>query len=176
MRAIIETGGKQFTVAPEQTIRVPTIPGETGQTVTLDRVLYAAEGSDIRIGDPHLEGATVTAEIVKHGRDRKIIVYKAKRRKRHRRKQGHRQNFTELRVTGIEMGRKPTRPKKKVKAEKIVPSVDEVPEKVTETESPPEKVEEKPILVCEVCGKEYKTERGLNNHMAKIHAESEGEG
>lgn len=176
MRAIIETGGKQFTVAPEQTIRVPTIPAEAGETITLDRVLYAAEGSDIRIGDPHLDGATVTAEIVKHGRGRKITVYKAKRRKRHRRKQGHRQNFTELRVTGIEMGRKPARPKKKVKAAEVEPSVDEAPMKAATTKPPAETVEAKPILVCEVCGKEYKTERGLNNHLAKVHAESEGEG
>lgn len=106
MRAIIQTGGKQFTVAPEKTIRVPSLKGEPGDEVTFDRVLYVAgEGDDdLHIGSPAVGGATVTAEIVKHGRGKKITVYKYKRRKRYNRKLGHRQNFTELRVTGIALG------------------------------------------------------------------------
>ena len=104
MRAIIETGGKQFKVAADTTIRVPSLAGEPGDTITLDRVLYAADGDAVHIGTPVVAGASVEAEIVKHGRGRKIIVFKYKRRKRYRRKQGHRQNFTELRITDVNIG------------------------------------------------------------------------
>lgn len=103
MRAIIETGGKQFTVAPEKTIRVPSIDGEPGDEITFDRVLYAAGQDSVHVGDPTVEGASVKAEIVKHGRGKKITVFRMKRRKRYRRKTGHRQNFTELRITGVSM-------------------------------------------------------------------------
>ena len=102
MRAIIETGGKQFHVAPDDTIRVPSLPGEPGESVTFDRVLYAADDGDVRFGTPKVEGARVTAEIVKHGRGKKITVFKLKRRKNYRRKQGHRQAYTEIRVDKIE--------------------------------------------------------------------------
>ena len=105
MRAIIVTGGKQFAVAPEDTIRVPTLTGEAGETVTFDRVLYvsdpAAEDGGVKVGAPAVDGATVTGEIVKHGRAKKIIVFKFKRRKRYRKTQGHRQNFTEVRITDV---------------------------------------------------------------------------
>ncbi len=110
MRAIIETGGKQFTVTPEDTIRVPTLEGEPGDEVTFDRVLYAAD-EEIHVGSPAVAGASVTAEIVKHGRGKKIVVFKYKRRKRYSRKTGHRQNFTELRITGISVDRSASRRK-----------------------------------------------------------------
>ena len=101
MRAIIETGGKQFAVAPNQTIRVPSMKGEPGEKVTFDRVLYAAEGDGVHVGAPHLAGASVTAEIVKQGRGPKITVFKYKRRKRYSRKKGHRQQHTILRILAI---------------------------------------------------------------------------
>jgi large subunit ribosomal protein L21 len=110
MRAIIETGGKQFTVAPEKTIRVPTLAGDPGDEVTFDRVLYIAgddaggDAADVHVGSPVVEGGRVTAEIVRHGRGKKITVFKYKKRKRYSRKRGHRQNFTELRVTDIAIG------------------------------------------------------------------------
>jgi large subunit ribosomal protein L21 len=108
MRAIIETGGKQFVVAPEKKIRVPSLAGEPGETVTLDRVLYAAGDDEVWVGSPHVEGGRVTAEIVRHGRGKKITVFKYKRRKRYSRKKGHRQNYTELRVTDIAVGQSET--------------------------------------------------------------------
>jgi large subunit ribosomal protein L21 len=104
MRAIIETGGKQFKVAPDKRIRVPSLAGEPGDTVTFDRVLYAAGDDETWVGAPVVEGARVTAKILSHGRGKKIIVFKYKRRKRYSRKTGHRQNFTELRVTDIALG------------------------------------------------------------------------
>lgn len=150
MRVIIETGGKQFTVAEDQTIRVPSLDGEPGETVTFDRVLYASGDSGVHVGTPTVDGATVTAEIVKHGRGKKITVFKMKRRKRYRRKQGHRQNFTELRITGVELDA--------AKASK--PEAEE-----------PESEGETKLFVCEECGKEYKTERGLDNHVEREHGE-----
>ena len=104
MRAIIETGGKQFTVAPDKRIRVPSLAGEPGDSVTFDRVLYTAGDGDAQVGTPTVDGASVKAEILRHGRGKKIIVFKYKRRKRYSRKKGHRQNFTELRVTDVAVG------------------------------------------------------------------------
>lgn len=147
MRAIIETGGKQFAVAPNQTIRVPSMAGDPGDEVTFERVLYAAGDDAVHVGDPHLSGASVTAEIVKHGRGKKITVFKYKRRKRYSRKKGHRQGFTELRVTGV--------------------SLDEARAAAAAgTESDAGSA----AFVCEDCGKEYKTERGLQQHVAREHA------
>lgn len=101
MRAIIETGGKQFRVAPEETIRVPSLKGEPGDSVTFDRVLYAADEDGVRLGAPAIDGASVTGEIVKQGRGPKIKVFKFKRRKRYKRTQGHRQGFTEIKITDV---------------------------------------------------------------------------
>ena len=144
MHAIIETGGKQFRVAPDATVRVPSLSGEPGDTVTFDRVLYAKDGSDVHVGTPVVKGATVTAEIVKHGRGRKIIVYKYKRRKRFRRKQGHRQGFTELRVTALAVGNQG---------------------------AGNAGTGEATGFACPVCGNEYGTERGLKQHMSLSHKE-----
>ena len=148
MRAIIETGGKQFAVAPNQTIRVPSMAGDPGDKVTFDRVLYAAGSDAVHVGAPHVQGASVTAEIVKHGRGKKIVVFKYKRRKRYSRKKGHRQGFTELRVTGVDMagGRK-----------------------AEEREAAPASEAAADLFVCDECGKEYKTERGLQQHTAREH-------
>lgn len=152
MRAIIETGGKQFAVAPNQTIRVPSMKGEPGDRVTFDRVLYAAGGDGVHLGAPHLAGASVSAEIVKQGRGPKITVFKYKRRKRYSRKKGHRQGFTELRVTGVDFDSS----KKAEKSEK----------KAAATAGKAEAE----LFVCPDCGKEYKTERGLQQHVSREHA------
>ncbi|HJR54552.1 MAG TPA: 50S ribosomal protein L21 [Gemmatimonadota bacterium] len=154
MRAIIETGGKQFAVSPNQTIRVPSMQGEPGDRVTFDRVLYAAEGDGVHLGAPHLAGASVTAEIVKQGRGPKITVFKYKRRKRYSRKKGHRQGFTELRVTGVDFDASKLETSKK-------------PEKNAAATTDTAEAE---LFVCPDCGKEYKTERGLQQHASREHA------
>ena len=154
MRAIIETGGKQFAVSPNQTIRVPSMQGEPGDRVTFDRVLYAAEGDGVHLGAPHLAGASVTAEIVKQGRGPKITVFKYKRRKRYSRKKGHRQGFTELRVTGVDFD-----------ASKL-----ETSKKSEKKAAATTGKAEAEIFVCSDCGKEYKTERGLQQHASREHA------
>jgi large subunit ribosomal protein L21 len=99
--AIIRTGGKQYRVEPGKTYRIPFLVGEAGAKVTFSDVLLGNDGSKTHVGVPSLSGATVTAEIVKHGRGEKIIVFKQKRRKNYARKQGHRQGFTEVRIGDI---------------------------------------------------------------------------
>ncbi len=104
MYAIIRTGGKQFRAEPGKTLRIPSLNIEPGETVTFDEVLLGANDNDVRVGAPLVGGAAVTAQVVKHGRGEKIIVFKFKRRKNYRRKQGHRQGYTEVRVSEINLG------------------------------------------------------------------------
>ncbi|HIF08312.1 MAG TPA: 50S ribosomal protein L21 [Gemmatimonadetes bacterium] len=101
MYAVFSTGGKQFRAEPGTKIRIPTLEAEEGTTVSFDRVLIASNGDDISVGQPTVPGASVTAEVLRHGKDRKIIVFKRKKRKGYRRKQGHRQKFTEIRIAEI---------------------------------------------------------------------------
>ena len=101
MYAVFRTGGKQFRAEPGKRIRVPTMEVQPGDSVTFDDVLLASDGKDVQVGAPMVDGAKVKAEVVCHGRDRKIIVFKRKRRKGYRRKQGHRQGYTEVRVEEI---------------------------------------------------------------------------
>jgi large subunit ribosomal protein L21 len=104
MYAIIRTGGKQFRVEPGVTLRIPSLDVEPGETVTFGEVLLGASDDDLKVGAPLVDGAAVTAEVVKHGKGEKIIVFKFKRRKNYRRKQGHRQGYTEVRVSEINLG------------------------------------------------------------------------
>ena len=102
MYAIVNTGGKQYRVEPGDTVRVEYLPGDRGDLIELDDVrLLSDEDGEVRIGAPTVEGAKVTAEVVTQGRGKKVIVFKYKAKTRYRRKNGHRQNFTELRVTDI---------------------------------------------------------------------------
>lgn len=100
MYAIIETGGKQLKVEEGQTLYIEKLNAEAGETVTFDKVLFVG-GDDVKVGSPLVEGASVTAKVVEHGRGKKIVVYKFKKRKNYRRKQGHRQPFTKVTVDKI---------------------------------------------------------------------------
>ena len=93
--AIIRTGGKQFAVAEGQTLRVPTIDKKAGETVEIE-TLVVGEGPDAKFG-----GATLNATVISHGRGEKVIVFKKKRRKQYKRKQGHRQGYTEIKIEKI---------------------------------------------------------------------------
>ncbi|MDQ6737051.1 MAG: 50S ribosomal protein L21 [Gemmatimonadota bacterium] len=99
--AIIRTGGKQYRVEPGKTYRIPSLVGDAGAKVTFSDVLLGNDGNNTHVGVPALKGASVAAEIVKHGRGEKIIVFKQKRRKNYARKQGHRQGFTEIKIGDI---------------------------------------------------------------------------
>lgn len=101
MYAVFSTGGKQFRAEPGAKLRVPALEVEPGEGVVFDHVLVASNGTDVSVGAPVVEGAQVKAEVLRHGRNRKVIVFKRKRRKGYRKKQGHRQKFTEIRVDEI---------------------------------------------------------------------------
>ena len=101
MYAIIKSGDKQFRAEPGRTIRVPSIDAEVGDQVTFDQVLMTGGDDEVVVGSPVVDGASVTGEVVRHGKDRKVIIFKWKRRKNYRKKQGHRQGFTEVRIGEI---------------------------------------------------------------------------
>jgi large subunit ribosomal protein L21 len=102
--AIFRTGGKQFRAEPGKTLRIPSLSAEAGTSVEFSDVLLGSKDGNVRLGVPTLSGAKVTGEIVKHGLGEKIVVFKFKRRKNYARKQGHRQGFTEVRITDINLG------------------------------------------------------------------------
>jgi len=104
MYAIFRTGGKQFRAEAGTTLRIPSLSAEPGETITFGEVLFLGEDQDVRIGAPLVDGAAVTATVVAHGKGEKIIIFKHKRRKNYRRKLGHRQKFTEVRVSEINAG------------------------------------------------------------------------
>jgi len=109
--AIIAVGGKQLKVHEGDTIRVERLPGEVGEAITFDEVLLVNNNDgSLTLGEPTVEGATVTGDIVGHGRGKKIVIFKHKRRKNYRRKQGHRQDYTSLKITGIDAGASKTKP------------------------------------------------------------------
>jgi large subunit ribosomal protein L21 len=99
--AIIKTGGKQFRVEAGKTIRVPSISKEAGESVELDALMVAGGDDGAKVGSTLDAGARVAATVVDHGRDDKIIVFKKKRRKHYKRKQGHRQGYTTLKIDSI---------------------------------------------------------------------------
>jgi large subunit ribosomal protein L21 len=101
MYAVIVTGGKQYRVEEGQTLKVEKIETATGETVALEKVLLVGNGDDVKIGQPVVEGAKVTAEVVAHGRHKKVKIIKFRRRKHSMKQMGHRQWFTELKITGI---------------------------------------------------------------------------
>jgi large subunit ribosomal protein L21 len=104
MYAIIRSGDKQFRAEPGLTLKVPAIEAEVGDTVTFEEVLVTGGDDGVNVGAPLVEGATVTAEVLRHGKGRKVIIFKWKKRKNYRRKQGHRQKFTEIRIGEIRAG------------------------------------------------------------------------
>jgi large subunit ribosomal protein L21 len=101
MYAIFRTAGKQFRAEPGRTLRIPQVSAEPGSTLTFNEVLLSSDGSVVKAGTPLVSGAKVVAEVVKHGKDKKIVVFKFKRRKNYARKQGHRQGFTEVRIDKV---------------------------------------------------------------------------
>ncbi len=102
MYAIIRTGGKQFRAEPGKTIKVPSLKVEVGESVTFEDVLLTSTDDGLKLGEPTVPGVTVTGEVVEQGKDKKIIVFKWKRRKNYRRKQGHRQKYTAVRIDEIQ--------------------------------------------------------------------------
>ena len=104
MYAIFRTAGKQFKAEPGRLVKIPSVGAEPGVKLTFDEVLLGSDGTAIQAGTPLVKGAKVTAEVVRHGKEKKIIVFKYKRRKNYARKQGHRQKYTEVRIDTVELG------------------------------------------------------------------------
>ena len=101
MYAVIKSGGKQHRVSVGETLKVELLKAEVGQTLKLEEVLMIADGSNIAIGQPMVAGASVSADVVSHGRGKKVRIVKHRRRKHYHKEQGHRQWFTELKITAI---------------------------------------------------------------------------
>ncbi len=103
MYAVVKTGGKQYKVAEGTFFKVEKCPGDVGQEIVFDEVLLVSKDGDLKVGAPTVEGARVRGTIVEQGREKKIIVFKMKRRKGYRRKQGHRQHYTGVKVDSIDV-------------------------------------------------------------------------
>ena len=101
MYAVIKTGGKQYKVAPGEKLRVELLPADVGAEVVLDQVLMVGDGDAVRLGQPVIAGATVTATVLGHGRGEKVRIFKMRRRKHYQKHQGHRQGYTELKIESI---------------------------------------------------------------------------
>jgi large subunit ribosomal protein L21 len=137
MFAVIRTGGKQYRVAAEDVLKVDKLAGELGQIIELPEVLVVG-GDNVVIGDPTVSGATVAAEVVEQGRGRKVIAFKKRRRKNSRRKRGHRQDFTLIRITEILTdGKKPSKEAKPKAAPKPKAAAEAEPAEETAVEAKP---------------------------------------
>ncbi len=124
--AIIETGGKQYKVAEGQTIEVERLNVDEGKSIELDKVLFLADGDNVTIGKPTIDGARVLATASENGRGKKIIVFKFKAKVRYRRKKGHRQNFTKLSIDKIlPPGVEADKPVKKTRRKKTEETVED---------------------------------------------------
>ena len=101
MYAVVTTGGKQYRVSAGEKIKVEQLPAEVGSEVLLDKVLLIADGENLTMGAPLVQGASVKVKVLAHGRGEKVRIFKMRRRKHYRKSQGHRQNFTEIEILGI---------------------------------------------------------------------------
>ena len=102
MFAVIKTGGKQYRVSQGDKLRVESLDADEGDAVNLDQVMMVGEGDKVTVGEPLISGASVSAKVLTHGRGKKVDIVKFRRRKHYRRQMGHRQNYTELEITGIQ--------------------------------------------------------------------------
>jgi large subunit ribosomal protein L21 len=101
MYAVIKTGGKQYRVAAGEKLKIEQIPAEVGAEITLDQVLMVGDGESVKIGAPLVQGASVKAKVLAQGRHDKVKIFKMRRRKHYQKHQGHRQNYTEIQISGI---------------------------------------------------------------------------
>ena len=101
MYAVIKTGGKQYRVASGEKLKIEQIPADIGAEIVIDQVLLVADGESLKMGRPLVSGASVNAKVIAHGRHDKVRIFKLRRRKHYQKHQGHRQNYTEIEITGI---------------------------------------------------------------------------
>jgi large subunit ribosomal protein L21 len=101
MYAVIKTGGKQYRVSPGDLVKVEKMTGNVGDSIAFDKVLLTSDGEDVNLGNPYLEDVKVTGQITAHGRNKKVVVFKYKKRKGYRKTRGHRQDFTLIKIENI---------------------------------------------------------------------------
>ena len=101
MYAVIKTGGKQYRVTPGEKLKIEQIPADIGAEIVLDHILLVADGDNLKMGRPLVTGASVQAKVLAQGRHDKVRIFKLRRRKHYQKHQGHRQNYTEIEITGI---------------------------------------------------------------------------
>ena len=101
MYAVIKTGGKQYRVVAGEKLKIEQIPADVGAEITIDQILMVGEGESVKIGAPLVTGALVKATVLSQGRHDKVTIFKMRRRKHYQKHQGHRQNYTEIRIDGI---------------------------------------------------------------------------
>ena len=101
MYAVIKTGGKQYRVIPGEKLKIEQIPADIGSEIVLDQVLMVADGENVKVGAPLVDGYTIKATVIAHGRGEKIKIFKMRRRKHYQKHQGHRQNYTEIQIGDI---------------------------------------------------------------------------
>ncbi len=101
MYAVVKTGGKQYRIAAGEKLKIEQIPADIGQEITLDQVLSVGEGDQLKVGTPLVVGAVVKATVLAQGRHDKVKIFKMRRRKHYQKRQGHRQNYTEIRIDAI---------------------------------------------------------------------------
>lgn len=104
MHAVFQSGGKQYRVAPGDSVLVEKVPGNAGDSVTFDKIILTSDGEQVSIGKPYLDNAKVEGRITRQGKARKVIAFKFKRRKGFRKKIGHRQQFTQVKIENINVG------------------------------------------------------------------------
>lgn len=104
MYAVIQTGGKQYRVSEGDTVKIEKLTAEAGDSVHFEQVLMVADGENVKVGQPYVAGGKVTATVEAHGRAKKVKIIKFRRRKHHMKRQGHRQWFTAVKITGISAG------------------------------------------------------------------------
>ncbi len=104
MYAVVRTGGKQYRVSEGQTLKVEKLDADEGSSIELDKVLMVANGDDVKAGSPYLDGGSISATVKSHGKGKKVNIVKFRRRKQYLKRQGHRQQYTELEITGINAG------------------------------------------------------------------------
>ncbi len=124
MYAVVKTGGKQYRVSKDDILKVERLPGEAGEVITLDDILMVGNGKDVTLGEPRVAGAAVAAEILEQGRGPKITIFKKRRRQNYRRKKGHRQLLTVLKVTEILTDGAKAKPAAKKAAKKAAPKAE----------------------------------------------------
>jgi len=131
MYAVFATGGKQYRATTGDILKIEKLDAEKGATVELDQVLMVGEGEDVKVGTPYLKGGKVTATVIDQGRGKKIRIIKFKRRKHHMKQMGHRQDFTQIEITGIAA----SAPKKKVSKAKAAKPAASKPEAEVKSET-----------------------------------------